>query len=152
MKKTRRNMHFDYLIYLYGLRNFRNGFIWWINNLLQKGIRYKHHHHNYEAGLSSGLIPSGSHLKKSPAFEPVREDFNLKWDQVLWRRKKTCEITPTWILRSYCKHWIGYCQWGRKLYRWNYSKVKKTVHKTQKLRERIGERENKKMDKSERSR
>ena len=91
-------------------------------------------------------------LKKSPAFEPVTEDFNLKWDQVLWCRKKTCEITPTWIPRSYCKHWIGYCQWGRELYRWNYSKVKKTAHKTQKLRERIGERENKEMDKSERSR
>ena len=31
-------MRFDYLIYLYSLRNFRNGFIWWINNLLQKGL------------------------------------------------------------------------------------------------------------------
>ena len=50
---------------------------------MAKRVRYKHHHHNYEAGLSSGLIPSGLRLKKSPAFEPVTEDFNLKWDQVL---------------------------------------------------------------------
>ena len=27
--------------------------------LLQKGIRYKHHHCNYEESLSSGVIPSG---------------------------------------------------------------------------------------------
>ena len=27
--------------------------------LLQIGIRYKHHHCNYEESLSSGVIPSG---------------------------------------------------------------------------------------------
>ena len=39
--------------------------------LLQKGIRYK------------------ITIKKSPAFEPVTEDFNLKWDQVLHGAEKS---------------------------------------------------------------
>ena len=62
--------------------------------LLQKGIRYKHHHYNYEESLSSGVIPSGLHLKKSPAFEPVTEDFNLKWDQVLYDAEKSLAKLP----------------------------------------------------------
>ena len=56
--------------------------------LLQKGIRYTHHDRNYEENLNSGLIPSGLQLKKSPAFEPVMEDFNLKWDQLLYDAEK----------------------------------------------------------------
>ena len=31
--------------------------------LLQKGVRYKHDHHDYEESLSSGSIPSGLCLK-----------------------------------------------------------------------------------------
>ena len=29
------------------------------------------------------------HPKKSPAFEPVRKDFDLKWDQVLYDAEKS---------------------------------------------------------------
>ena len=54
--------------------------------LLQKVLRYKHHHRNYQENiyLSIGLIPSGLRLKKSSAFVPVMEDFNLKWNQILY--------------------------------------------------------------------
>ena len=34
------------------------------------------------------MIPLGLHLKKSPAFEPVTEDFNLKWDEILHDAEK----------------------------------------------------------------
>ena len=50
---------------------------------MQKGIRYKYYHRNFEQSLRSELTPSGLRLKKSPPFEPVTEDFNLKWDRVL---------------------------------------------------------------------
>ena len=48
----------------------------------------KHHHHNYEESVTSGLIPPGFHLKKLPAFMSLTEDFNLKWDQVLYDAEK----------------------------------------------------------------
>ena len=48
----------------------------------------KHHHHNYEESVTSGLIPPGFHLQKSPAFMSLTEDFNLKWDQVLYDAEK----------------------------------------------------------------
>ena len=38
--------------------------------LLQNFLRYKYHHHrNYQESLSIELIPSGLHLKNSPAFD-----------------------------------------------------------------------------------
>ena len=51
--------------------------------LLKTGIRYRHHHCNYEECVSSGLKTSVLGLKKSSAFVAVMEDINLKWDQVL---------------------------------------------------------------------
>ena len=71
----------------------------------------------------------------------------------MWCRKKSCEINLTWIPGSYCQNWIGYYHWVRKpKYRWHCLKVKRDVHKTQKLWESIGETESKQLEKSEKSR
>ena len=74
-------------IYTYSLRNsgmaLPNGSTTLLETPLQKGLRYKHHHRNYEKTSSNGMIPSGLRTKESPAFVPVTEDFNSKWDQVL---------------------------------------------------------------------
>ena len=61
---------------------------------------------------------------------------------------------PLVLWLRHCKEgWIGYYQWVSKTkYRRHCSKAKRTVHKTQKLWESIGETENKEMEKSERSR
>ena len=80
---------FTYIICVTSKMVLFDGLTTHLDFLLQKGIRYKHHHCNYEESLSSGLIPSGLPLKKSPAFEPVTEHFNLKWDQVLYDAQKS---------------------------------------------------------------
>ena len=71
----------------------------------------------------------------------------------MWCIKKSCEITLIWIPGIYCQNWIGYYQWvSEPKYRWHCSEVKRTVHKTQKLWESVGEMKIKEMEKSERSR
>ena len=125
-------MRFDYLIYLYSLHDFRDGFIWYgltmhLDILLQKGIRYKHHYQEITCIWASYW----------------RLQFKMG-SSFTWCRKKYCKITLTWIPGSYCQNWIGYYQWVSKpKYRWHCSKAKRTVHKTQKLWESIGETENK---------
>ena len=80
---------FTYIICVTSKMVLFDGLTTHLDFLLQKGIRYKHHHCNYEESLSSGLIPSGLPLKKSPAFEAVTERFNLKWDQVFYDAQKS---------------------------------------------------------------
>ena len=60
----------------------------YLDYLLQKNYRYEHHLQNYQTSLKTGLIPNGLKIKKSPAITPVSEDFNTKWNEVLYNAEK----------------------------------------------------------------
>ena len=51
--------------------------------LFQKGIRYKHHHENFQESLANGITPFGLRIKKAPGIVPVTEDFHIKWNDIL---------------------------------------------------------------------
>ena len=38
--------------------------------------------------LETGIIPKGLKIKKVPAFQPVREDFFIKWEEILYNAEK----------------------------------------------------------------
>ena len=46
-----------------------------LEHLMQKSIRYQHHHLRYKESLNNGLIPNGLKINKKPAIRPVSEDF-----------------------------------------------------------------------------
>ena len=56
--------------------------------LLQKSLRYKHHKLNYIRSLGECIIPSGLKIKKKPAFQPVSEDFEVKWNSILYNAER----------------------------------------------------------------
>ena len=56
--------------------------------LVQKSLRYKHHKLNYIQSLEEGFIPSGLKIKKKPAFQPVSEDFEAKWNSILYNAER----------------------------------------------------------------
>ena len=60
-----------------------------LERLLQKSLRYQHHQKNYEKSLETGIIPKGLKVKKVPAFQPVSEDFFIKWEAILYNAEKT---------------------------------------------------------------
>ena len=49
-----------------------------LEHLVQKSIRYQHHHLNYKKSLENGLIPKGLKNNKQPVIKPVTEDFFLR--------------------------------------------------------------------------
>ena len=49
---------------------------------------YEYHLQNYQTSLITGLIPNGLKIKKSPAITPVSENFNTKWNEVLYNAEK----------------------------------------------------------------
>ena len=51
-------------------------------------MRYKHHKENYITNLEEGITPSGLQIKKKPAFLPVSEDFESKWNATLYDAEK----------------------------------------------------------------
>ena len=51
-------------------------------------MRYKHHKENYITNLEEGITPSGLQIKKKPAFLPVSEDFESKWNAILYDAEK----------------------------------------------------------------
>ena len=55
-----------------------------LEHLIQKSIRYQHHHLNYKGNLENVLIPNGLNIKKRPAIKPVSEDFLEKWNTILF--------------------------------------------------------------------
>ena len=55
-----------------------------LDKLLQKSLRYKHHQLNYEESLRRGVIPKGLRIRKDPAFEPISDDFQIKWNEILY--------------------------------------------------------------------
>ena len=56
--------------------------------LVQKSLRYKHHKLNYIQSLEEGIIPSELKIKKKPAFQPVSEDFEVKWNSILYNAER----------------------------------------------------------------
>ena len=59
-----------------------------LERLMQKSLRYQHQQKNYELSLEIGIIPKGLKIKKVPAFQPVSEDFFIKWEQILDNTEK----------------------------------------------------------------
>ena len=53
-----------------------------LDKLLQKSLRHKHHQLNYEESLCRGVIPKGLRTRKDPAFEPISDDFQIKWNEI----------------------------------------------------------------------
>ena len=54
-----------------------------LDKLLQKSLRYKHHQLNYEESLRRGV-----RIRKDPAFEPISDDFQIKWNEILYNAEK----------------------------------------------------------------
>ena len=59
-----------------------------LDYLYQKSLRYQHHRENYLTSLLEGLIPSGLRINKRPAFESVSDEFENKWNSVLYDAEK----------------------------------------------------------------
>ena len=59
-----------------------------LDRLLQKSLRYKHHYLNYQESLRRGLTPKGFRIRKYPAFEPVSDDAQIKWNEILYNAEK----------------------------------------------------------------
>ena len=55
---------------------------------LQKSLRYQHNQKNNEKSLEIGIIPKGLKIKKVSPFQPVSEDFFIKWEQILYNAEK----------------------------------------------------------------
>ena len=56
--------------------------------LVQKSLGYKHHKLNYIQSLEEGIIPSRLKIKKKPAFRPVLEHFEVKWNSILYNAER----------------------------------------------------------------
>ena len=55
-----------------------------LDHLFQKSLRYNHHKENYKISLEEGVTPTGLKLRKDPAFLPVNDGFQQKWDAILF--------------------------------------------------------------------
>ena len=53
-----------------------------LDKLLQK--IFKQHQLNYEESLRHGVIPKGLRIRKKPAFEPISDYIQIKWDEILY--------------------------------------------------------------------
>ena len=38
--------------------------------------------------MEKGIIPAGLKIKKKPAFQPVPEDFEIKWNSILYNAER----------------------------------------------------------------
>ena len=59
-----------------------------LNKILLKLLRYRHHQLNYEENLRRGVIPKGLRIRKDPPFQPVSDDFQIKWNKSLYNAEK----------------------------------------------------------------
>ena len=60
-----------------------------LDHLCQKSLRYHHHKENYRTSLQGGIIPTGLKIKKEPGFELVTEQFDKKWNSVLFNAERS---------------------------------------------------------------
>ena len=72
---------------------FSDGLLEHLYKLLQKSLRYKHHQLNYEESLQRGVIAKGLRIRKDPAFEPISDDFQIKWNEILHNAEKNLAQT-----------------------------------------------------------
>ena len=56
--------------------------------LVQKSLGYKHHKLNYIQSLEEGIIPSRLKIKTKPAFRPVLEHVEVKWNSILYNAER----------------------------------------------------------------
>ena len=56
--------------------------------LIHKSMCYKYHKENYIKSLAEGITSSGLQIKKKPAFLPVSEKFESKWNAILCDTEK----------------------------------------------------------------
>ena len=59
-----------------------------LDKMLLKSLRYKHHQLNYEKNLCRDVIPKGFRIRKDPSFQPVSDDFRIKWSKVIYNAEK----------------------------------------------------------------
>ena len=60
-----------------------------LDHLFQKSLRYHHHKENYRISLQEGIIPTRLKIKSEPVFVPVIEQFNKKWNSVLFNAERS---------------------------------------------------------------
>ena len=60
-----------------------------LGHLFQKSLCYHHHKENYKISLKEGIIQTGLKIKKEPGFVPVMEQFNKKWNSVLFDAERS---------------------------------------------------------------
>ena len=63
-------------------------------HLFQKSLRYNHHKENYKISLEEGVTPTGLKLRKAPAFLPVTDCFQQKWDAILFNAERNLVELP----------------------------------------------------------
>ena len=59
-----------------------------LNKPLRKSLRYKHHQLNYQESFLRGVILKGLKIRKDSAFEPISDDFQIKWNEILYDAEK----------------------------------------------------------------
>ena len=62
----------------------QDGTLSYLDFLIQISMRYKHHKENYIKSLEEGITPSGLQIKKKTAFLSASEDFESKWNAILY--------------------------------------------------------------------
>ena len=60
-----------------------------LDHLFQKSLCYHHHKENYKISLKEEIIQTGLKIKKEPGFVPVMEQFNKKWNSVLFDAERS---------------------------------------------------------------
>ena len=60
----------------------------YLDYLFQTSLRYNNHKENYKVSLEEGVTPTGLKLRKDPAFLPVTDGFQQKWDTILFNAEK----------------------------------------------------------------
>ena len=53
-----------------------------------QSLRYNNHKENYKISLEEGVTPTGFKLRKDPAFLPVTDSFQQKWDAILFNAER----------------------------------------------------------------
>ena len=59
-----------------------------LKKLLQKSLRYKHHHLNHRESLHCVVIRKSLQIRKDPALELVSDDFAIKCNKILYNAEK----------------------------------------------------------------
>ena len=52
--------------------------------IFQKLLQYEHDAENCKLALDQQIIPFGLRINKVPAVQPISEDFNSKWNTILY--------------------------------------------------------------------